>query len=592
MKMERSKDVKFADSRSFISSCLYNFTASAAGYTLIEILVTLSIIGLLSTIGTVSYQSARASSRDVKRVSDTKQIQSSLEFYFENNSSYPFDGYPGSEGEILGLPGTLRLSDAGFSSIIEGVEYMGLVPANPLPNGTPYVYRSLYRDGRDCDEPKCEAYAVLFTLEKPAGSLLAGPHALTPTGTAGAEGGFAGAGVQGAGGSIIGLEGTQAALARLAEGAAGTVVDFVNDPRVEVVTETAVAPTAAVTAVANTALATQAATGGAAAGQYFLFFLTQPLLLIRRRRRKSWGTVYNSLSRLPEDLVIVRLFNAATGRVIKSEVTDKNGRFAFLVTAGKYRLQAVKGKFEFPSQVTAGRKEDGQYPDIYHGEIVEVGAEGAVLTPNIPIDPPAQSGSDADILKRDHWRHWQRNLAAAGPVLGAASLVIKPSILTAALFIMQILAFMFFRRFATTPSPKNWGQVYEENSGRPVTDAILRIFALPYHKMLDSRVSDSRGRYNFRVGNSKYYLTVTKPGYLKTESDPVDFSQVTEPMIIAADVPLRRAGETPAASAAEPAPPRPQPPAPSAPVERPPGSPAAGTSFAKDVPPPAADKTS
>lgn len=524
----------------------HNSTISNNGFTLIEILVTISIIGMLSSIATVSYQSAKSSSRDVKRVSDTKQIQSALELFFEFNNYYPFDGQPGQEGQVLGLPETSRFSDSGFSSYLEGMEYMSTVPANPMPNGTPYVYRSLHRDGRDCDDPECDAYAILFTLEKPAGSLLAGPHALTPTGTAGAEGGYAGAGIETAGGGIIGVEGTQAMLAHLAESAALTVVDFVDDPTIEDVTEAAVAPTAAATAVANTAIATQA-TAGAAAGQYFVFFLTQPLLLFKRRRRKSWGTVYNSLSRLPEDLVIVRLFDAVTGRMVKSEVTDRDGRFAFLVAGGKYRLQAAKGGFEFPSQVTAGLKEDAQFLDVYHGEILEVGPEGAVLTPNIPLDPSSQTVSDTDILKRDRWRRVQQNLAMVGPVMGGASLVIKPSLLVAALFVLQVLAYMFFRRFATTASPKNWGLVYEEGTKRPVQSAVLRIFALPYHKMLDSRVSDNRGRYNFRVGNSKYYLTVTKPGFLKTESDPVDFSQVTEPMIIAADVPLRRAGQVPPA---------------------------------------------
>ena len=64
--------------------------AASFGFTLPELLVVMSIIGTLATVGTVSYSSARASARDVKRVSDLKQVQTSLELYFENNRT-PLD---------------------------------------------------------------------------------------------------------------------------------------------------------------------------------------------------------------------------------------------------------------------------------------------------------------------------------------------------------------------------------------------------------------------------------------------------------------------------------------------------------------------
>ncbi len=551
------------------------------GFTLVELLVTISIIGLLSTIATVSYTSVRASSRDTKRVSDVKAIQAALEIYFESNSSYPFDGVAGPDGEILGLPETLTLSDIGFAPEPEGMVYMARVPRNPEPNGSPYVYRSLYRNGRDCNDPKCDAYAVLFTLEKASGAWLAGPHALTTQGLAGAEGGTAGAGVTSAGGEIVGLAGAQAALMQFADQATTTVTDFVNDPTVKEVTEVAVAPTAAAAAVANTAIAAQATTS-VAATQYLFFFLTQPILMLRRRRRRSWGVIYNSLSRLPEDLVIVRLRNGDNNRVIKSDVTDKDGRFSFIVPAGRYRLEASKVKFVFPSKITAELKEDGQYIDLYHGEVIEVGAEGAVLTPNIPMDPAEDSESDAAIVKKDRWRKLQTQIAFVGPALGALSLVIKPSLFVGLLFLLQIFLYMFFRRFAAPVSPKNWGIVYDESTGRSVVSAVLRVFALPYHKLLDTKVSDSRGRYNFRVGNSKYYLTVTKAGYLKTESEPVDFTGTTEPMFIAADIPLRNA----ALAAAESAEAQLRAPAPERPASQP--TAAAPTAAQPPVVPPAA----
>lgn len=313
---------------------------------------------------------------------------------------------------------------------------------------------------------------------------------------------------------------------------------FLDNPTVEAIAEKGVAPAAAAVAVANSAIAAQA-TLSVDFLRYLLFFLSQPILLIKRRKRKAWGTVYNALSRLPEDLVIVRLRDEA-GKIIGSEVTDKVGRFSFLVSAGKYRLEAMKANFVFPSVFAKDKKEDIQYLDIYHGETIEVGGEGAVITPNIPIDPAGKDLADAAIVKKDRWHKIQGYVALTGPLLGLASYIIKPSWPVGLLFLLGIAVYLFFRRFATVPAPKNWGIVKETEKIEPIPGAVLRIFALPYDKMLDSRVTDKRGRYNFQVGNSQFYLTVTKDGYEKKKTELLDFTKSSEPEIIASDIQIKK----------------------------------------------------
>ncbi len=495
----------------------------------------MAIIGTLSTIGVVSYSSARSSARDVKRVSDMKQLQTAVELFFENNNHYPGDGRPGNEGMILGVEKTKTLSDAGFGPKIEGTPYMVGVPKNPEPFGTPYVYRSLNSDGSDCNDDACGSYAILFSIEKPQGNYLAGAHAMTPAGIAGAEGGYAGEGVVGAGKEIVGIQAVQAQLDVIASSATDRVERFITDKRVQAVTETAVAPTVAVAAIANAAFTTTSA------ASYVVLFLTQPFLLLGRRKRKAWGTVYNALSRLPEDLVIVRLRDASTNRIMKSTVTDLQGRYSFLAPRGSYRIELAKVSFTFPSLVTAGKKEDGPFVDLYHGEVIEVGPEGAILTPNIPLDPPGGDVADAAVLKKELWKRVNRGIAILSPTLGGMSLLIKPSLFVGLLFAAQLVIYFLFRRIAEPPQPKNWGIVYEQGTQKPVSKAILRIFEAKYNKLLETQVTDGQGRYHFRVGSNVYYLTVTKPGFLKTETDPLDLSTVTEATVIASDLPLQRA---------------------------------------------------
>ncbi|MEA3249743.1 MAG: prepilin-type N-terminal cleavage/methylation domain-containing protein [Patescibacteria group bacterium] len=515
-------------------------THSRAGFTLIELLVVITIIGALSAIGTVSYQSVRMAGRDVKRASDMKQIQTALELYFENHQTYPFDQHPGIDGLPLGFDATDQLSDSGFAPEISGTPYMIGVPRNPQPGGTEYVYRSLYRDGRDCSTNRgCESYAILFTLEAGSGSLNDGPHALTPQGIAGEEGGEAGAGVVGAGGLIIGLKSTQQIVSKYTMNTAELVSDVVDDERVEDAAEAA-APVVAGLAIANAALTVHSSASLAA---LMLYFFTQPAMLFGRKRRKAWGTVYNSLSKLPVDLAIVRLLDAETGTRVKTVATDVKGRFSFLVSEGKYRMEVAKAGFKFPSGFVVDVGVDGHYEHVYDGGDLEVGEEGTLLTPSVPVDPHVEEETEKTVTRKLQWKRARVAVAVLSPAIGVVAFVIAPNILTGLLLAAQLISYKLFKRLAVVKEPKKWGFVYEKGFGKAIPRVVLRIFALPYHKLVETQVSDGRGRYHFRVGSGKFYLTAVKSGFEKTESNPLNLEETTEPTVIASDIPLMREGE-------------------------------------------------
>jgi general secretion pathway protein G len=60
------------------------------GFTLVELLVVIAIIGVLATLVLLQLGTARARSRDTKRITDINQIRTAVEQYFEdNNGHYP-----------------------------------------------------------------------------------------------------------------------------------------------------------------------------------------------------------------------------------------------------------------------------------------------------------------------------------------------------------------------------------------------------------------------------------------------------------------------------------------------------------------------
>ncbi|MEA2112967.1 MAG: type II secretion system protein [Patescibacteria group bacterium] len=72
------------------------------GFTLVELLITVAIIGILSAVVLTSMSGARNRAKDGRRISDIKQIQLALELYYDINTSYPLDN--GTEGTLYGTP--------------------------------------------------------------------------------------------------------------------------------------------------------------------------------------------------------------------------------------------------------------------------------------------------------------------------------------------------------------------------------------------------------------------------------------------------------------------------------------------------------
>ncbi len=63
--------------------------ASKKGFTLVEILIVVSIIGLLASIVLVGLGSFRSRGRDARRIADLGQTQNALELYYSKFGSYP-----------------------------------------------------------------------------------------------------------------------------------------------------------------------------------------------------------------------------------------------------------------------------------------------------------------------------------------------------------------------------------------------------------------------------------------------------------------------------------------------------------------------
>lgn len=281
---------------------------------------------------------------------------------------------------------------------------------------------------------------------------------------------------------------------------------------------------------------------------FLQYLFTAPVLFFWRKRRKGYGVVYNAISKTPVDLAVVRVYEFTAedeaagrhGRLVKSRVTDKGGRYFFLVPPGRYMMTVTKTAFEFPSEYLQGETTDGQFVDVYHGEAIEVSEKEAVITANIPMDPSQADKfqEPTSVAKHARLRALQHGVASIGMIAAIIFAIIRPTLFSIAMIGVQIGVYVLARRLARPRKPVSWGIVYDKETGRPLSKVVARIFEPKYNKLLETQVTDSKGRYAFMLGPNQYYAVFAKDGFKQKEITPIDFTDAPEPKDFSEEVHL------------------------------------------------------
>ena len=166
------------------------------GFTLVELLIVISILGILASIALASFTASQQRGRDAERKSDLKQISSALELYYSDYGKYPGASATGLVQACPYNPST----GAGISCAWGGstafwdtkTTYIKAVPKDPI-SGQNYFYRIVPSSNNqkyqlythleyswdpncltDCKSPvgipagvTCGSYACNFSLTSP-----------------------------------------------------------------------------------------------------------------------------------------------------------------------------------------------------------------------------------------------------------------------------------------------------------------------------------------------------------------------------------------------------------------------------------------
>ena len=135
--------------------------------------VVFAIIGILAAVVLVSLNSARAKSRDAKRLADVRQVQTALELFYNDNGSYPSE----SSNAALGTDGATNYE---FSTYLTAWPTAPTPQDNPSGGSTCTTANNIYDYNATGTDPT--TYSVVFCLGGITGGYAAGLHTASPSG--------------------------------------------------------------------------------------------------------------------------------------------------------------------------------------------------------------------------------------------------------------------------------------------------------------------------------------------------------------------------------------------------------------------------
>ena len=97
--------------------------------------------------------------------------------------------------------------------------------------------------------------------------------------------------------------------------------------------------------------------------------------------RKSWGIVFDDATLMPLSLATISLFDANSNKLLRSRLSDYQGRFNFLAPPGHYKILVTRPNYQFPS----ANHKIKRYKYLYYGTEVEVKKENEIVRVNIPM---------------------------------------------------------------------------------------------------------------------------------------------------------------------------------------------------------------
>ncbi|PID51983.1 MAG: hypothetical protein CR972_04265 [Candidatus Moraniibacteriota bacterium] len=258
-----------------------------------------------------------------------------------------------------------------------------------------------------------------------------------------------------------------------------------------------------IAALAGSAVPLFTAMPGAFSSSIFLKFIELFGIIGRRKEERNWGVVFDSVTRMPIPAAKIVLSDVF-GKEMATTYSDKDGRFGFLASPGKYKLSIFKKDYEMVTDIDA----DDLYGNVYNGGVVEMSEEHIILV-NIAMKSLAINWEEYAQKKVKQYRSsfsmFKKYFFLTLYILGFVSTCIITwfypntfNFVVLGIYIILFIYQVFFKK-------KKYGSI-ETDEGKPIPFAVVSLHDENSNEKKRFAVTDAIGRYYLLADNGKYKM--------------------------------------------------------------------------------------
>ncbi len=235
-----------------------------------------------------------------------------------------------------------------------------------------------------------------------------------------------------------------------------------------------------------------------------------------KKRARPWGTVYDAVTKRPLDPVFLELVDK-TGKVAATAITDIDGRYGFMAPPGYYMIRAKKTDYSFPSLLLGHVTRDEIYLDLYFGNYFELKRQGEVITKNIPMDPNNFSWNEFAKQEQSLTHFYSRRtfimtrvtdiLFSIGFITALIAFLSAPRPYNIFIFAIYIVMLVVKE---VGPSLSKLGSIVDKTTGRPLANAIIRVYSAALGNEVLRKIATERGQFYCLIPNGGYVVTIEK----------------------------------------------------------------------------------
>lgn len=237
--------------------------------------------------------------------------------------------------------------------------------------------------------------------------------------------------------------------------------------------------------------------------------------ILDRKRRKSYGVVYDSVTKMPIARAVVRLKDLKNNKVVDTIVTDAKGIMRLSTHPGDYAITVTHPQYSFPSTSVSGPT-DGGYANVYTGSKISILSSTQNTAISIPLDPVKLTEAQKRKIKTRILIERFANYGSLGLLLGGLAYSGYASVIYPHLFnylaVMLYILILSAKLYLLYRPHKTMGIVTDEN-GVPLDNVEFGLFDPEFKNLLYRTFTTEDGEYNFVVDKGNYYLKVMDSRY-------------------------------------------------------------------------------